>query len=77
MRANAITSVYTGWKAARILPKAKKNIERPYLYNEILDITKKFRVPANFQTHKIELPSPTKAVIAKLKELGIKYEKIV
>lgn len=67
---------FTGIKAIRIKPDYKKNINRPYLYNEILDITNKLKVPANFHSDKIEMPSPTKALLARLKELGIFYRKI-
>lgn len=77
MRTNAITSVYTGWKSANIFAKSEKNMTRPYLYNEILDITKKFHVPATFHNDRIEFPTPTVAVINKLKELKIQFEKIV
>lgn len=77
MRTNAITPVYTGWKSANIFAESEKNIKRPYLYNEILDITKKFHVPATFHNNRIELPTPTVAVINKLKELKIQFEKIV
>jgi len=68
--------VYSGLKAVTILPKSKENITRPFIYNEILDITKKLRVPATFHTAKIELPEPTLAVLEKLKELGISYSKV-
>ena len=77
MSVKAINPIYTGWKTAVILAKTGENVERPYLYNEILDITKKFKVPANFHVDKIELPTPTTDVIAKLNELGIKFDKIV
>jgi hypothetical protein len=77
MKINAITPVYTDLKSVLIKSKSKENIQRPYLYNEILNITKKFRVPATFHNNKIELPTPTIAVIDKLNELGIKFEKIV
>lgn len=77
MKINAITPVYTDLKSVLIKSKSKENIQRPYLYNEILNITKKFHVPATFHNNKIELPAPTIAVIDKLNELGIKFEKIV
>ena len=46
--------IYSGLKAVRIMPKSKKNIVRPFIYNEVLDITKKLHVPATFHTKKIE-----------------------
>lgn len=77
MRTNTIApQIYTGLKAIRISPKYKKNIGRPLLYNEILNITNKFKVPATFHTGKIELPEPTFAVLKRLKELGISFRKI-
>ncbi len=77
MSISAIAPVYTNLKAVRILPKSKENIGRQYIYNEVLDITKKLHVPATFHTDKIELPTPTTAVISKLDELGISFDKIV
>lgn len=53
--------------------KAAENKENQHLYNHILNITKEFKIPATFHTNEIELPSVSKAVIAKLKELGIKF----
>ena len=69
--------VYTGLKAIVILPKSENNIGRKYIYNEALDITKKLRVPATFHTNKIEFPTPTQAVISKLDELGISFDRVV
>jgi len=69
--------VYTGLKAIRILPKSPKNIGRELIYNEVLDITRKLRVPATFHTNLIEMPTPTTAVISKLDELGISFDRIV
>ena len=77
MRINAITSAYSDFKSVRIMSKSKENIKRPYLYNEILDITRKFKVPATFHNNKIEMPNPTLSVITKLNELGIEFQKIM
>lgn len=78
MRTNTITPItFTGIKAVRIFPYSKKNINRQFLYNEVLDITRKLKTPANFHTKKIELPSPTQAVIARLNELGISFSEVV
>lgn len=77
MRTNNITPIsFSGLKAIKIKPKYKENADRPYLYNEILDLTKKMKVPANFHTNKIEMPSPTQALLTKLKELGIFYSEV-
>lgn len=75
MKIPAITPIiYSGLKSATIYPK--ENVGRQFIYNEVLDITKKFHVPATFHTKKIELPNPTNAVLAKLKELGIFYNEV-
>lgn len=75
MKVPAITPyIYSGLKMVKILQE--ENTGRKYIYNEVLDITKKFHVPANFHTNKIELPEPTQAVIARLNELGISYSSI-
>jgi len=50
-----------------------ENKGRIYLYNEVNNITKEFKIPATFRTNNIELPSVTDNVINKLKELGIKF----
>ncbi len=74
MRTNNVTPVlFTGINPVVIKPKYKKNINKPYLYNDVLDITKDFRVGAVFHNNKIELPSPTKEIIEKLRSLGIAY----
>ena len=71
-----IPKTYTNIKAIRISPKSKKNINKPFLYNEVLEITRCMGLPATFHTKKIELPSPTRELIAKLKELGISYRTV-
>ena len=53
--------------------KSAENRHRQYLYNDLIGITKEFRIPANFKTHEIELPSVSKSIIDKLKELNIKF----
>lgn len=42
-----------------------------YLYNDVLDIVKQNKIPAMFGTKGIDLPSVTKNIIDKIKELGI------
>ena len=44
-----------------------------YLYYEVNKLTSEFKIPANFRTHVIELPSTSAAILAKLRELGIKF----
>lgn len=53
--------------------KANENTAKKYLYNEVNDITKKYKIPATFMTHEIDLPTVSKLVLARLQELGIKY----
>ena len=76
MSSLAITPSFTGLKPIYILPKAKGNVNRPYLYNEVLDMSRKLKVPATFHNEKIILPEPTQAVITKLNELGISYKNV-
>jgi len=74
MRTNKVShTLFTGLKPVTIKPKCKKNIDNQYLYNYVLEITKDFKTSAVFHNNKIELPSPTKEVIEKLKSLGIAY----
>ena len=58
---------------AGIRIRGAENKGHQYLYNEINDITKEFKIPATFKTREIELPSVSKGVLAKLQELGIKF----
>ena len=51
--------------------KAAENAGNAYWYYHVMKITRDFKLPASFYTDNIELPSVSKAVIAKLKELGI------
>lgn len=74
MRTNNVTPMlFTGLNPVIIKPKYKKNLNKPYLYNDVLDITKDFQVSAIIHNNKIELPSPTKKIIEKLRSLGIAY----
>lgn len=50
-----------------------ENKENQYLYNHILKITRDFKIPATFHTQEIELPTVTKDILKKLKELGIRF----
>jgi hypothetical protein len=70
MKVHTITSTNFG-TGVRI--KGADNKSRLYLYNEVNDITKEFKIPATFHTGEIELPSVTKDVIKKLNDLGIKF----
>ena len=50
-----------------------ENKSHQYLYNEINNITKEYKIPATFHTNMIELPSISEQIIKKLNELGIKF----
>ena len=70
MKVNNISSTNFG---AGIMIKATENRKCKFLYNHVNDLTNEFHIPANFRTHEIELPSVSKAIILKLKDLGIKF----
>ena len=53
--------------------RSMDNKKHPYLYNEIILLTKEYKIPANFRTHEIELPSVSNSVLRKLNELKIKF----
>lgn len=73
MKVNNISSTNgTNFKAG-IRIRGKENQEHKYLYNEVNQLTKEFRIPANFKTHEIELPSVNLAVMNALDKLKIKF----
>ena len=57
----------------RIIAKSRNNKKHPFLYNEVLAITRKERISATFHNNRIDLPAPTKEAIAQLKLLNIKF----
>ena len=73
MKVNCIspTNFGTGVKI-----NSAENKHRQYLYNEIEAIRKEFKIPVSFRTQDIELPSVSKNIINRLKELGIKFNSI-
>ena len=52
---------------------AQENKMREYLYLDILNLTRTEKFGASFHTNFIDIPSPTKNVIDKLKSLNIKF----
>ena len=70
MKVNNVTSTNFG---AGVRIRCTENKNHQYLYNEINDITKEFKIPATFRTQEIELPSITKDILKKLKDLGINF----
>ena len=50
--------------------------QRPYLYNEVLGLAQKHKLPGTFATKHIDLPNVPQKVIDKLNELKISFEKM-
>jgi len=71
MKVNQISSTNFG-TIVRI--KSADNSKHPFLYNEIEQLRKDYRIPANFKTHEIELPSVSVDILHKLNELKIKFK---
>ena len=70
MRINSINPTNFG---SGIKIMSVENKGRTYLYNEVGDLMREFRIPAVFKTQEIELPSVSNNIILRLKELGIKF----
>ena len=70
MRINSIQPINFGTKAHI---RCIDNKDHPLLYNEIISIVKEFKIPANYRTQEIELPSVSNDIIKKLNELKIKF----
>ena len=62
----------TNFKAATVI-KCSENKGHKYLYNEVLNLTREYHIPATFRTEQIELPSISKTIMEKLKELKINF----
>lgn len=75
-----ITPSFTGAKTYPIRisrAHAGNSLEqRPFLFNEVLDIVKKNKLPGTFAVKHIDLPNVPQKVIDKLVELKIGFEKI-
>ena len=61
---------------AKIYIHAKQNKENIYLYNNVLNIINKYRLPGIWNNEGISLPSVCQKAIGELKELGIKFERL-
>ena len=70
MRVNNIGPTNFG-AGVRIIDAENRDCE--FLYNKLEDIRVKYKIPANFKTHEVELPSVTRSICASLKKMGIKY----
>ena len=56
--------------------KGSDNLKHNFLYNEIIKLTNDFKIPANYKTEEIVLPSVSKDILKKLKELKIIFSNI-
>ena len=57
----------------RILSKENKHI--PFLYNDLLKISRDNKLATNFRTTEIEFPNVSDSIVRKIKRLGIKIAK--
>lgn len=76
MNIQAISNQPTSFKAKGVnVPRnLGDNSNRKYLYNEVMGIVNKCKLPAVVSNRGVELPSPTKEALDKLTEKGIKFE---
>ena len=51
---------------------AKENTHRKFLYNELMNISKKYELSATFSNDVVEFPNISNNVIAILNRIGIK-----
>ena len=71
MKIDRLQQVSFGSK--NIIIKASENKTNPYLYNNVQTITRELKIPANFRTHEINLPTIAENVQKMLKEFKIRY----
>ena len=70
MKTNAVTP--TNFQSG-VKIRAAENKSHKFLYNEVLELTRKQGLPANFRTHEIELPSVTIDIMKMINSLKIKF----
>lgn len=76
----AITPSFTGTKV-KILQEANKG--KTYLFNEVLDIVRKDKIPATFHNKGVDFDIPSDApnisnkLVSKLEEKGIKFQTVI
>ena len=58
---------------AKAYIRCAENQKHEYLYNEILNLTNKYKIPANFRTEDIDLPSVSTDILKTLNKLKIKF----
>ena len=68
-----IDSISPAGFGAAVRIRGAENQGRVYLYNEVNNLMREFKIPAVFKTQEIELPSVSENIIAKLNKLGIKF----
>lgn len=70
MKVNNIASTNFG---VNVRIKSADNKKHQFLYNEIEQLRKDYRIPVNFKTHEIELPSVSVNILKVLNELKIRF----
>lgn len=70
MKVNNISPTEFG-AMARI--KQSRNKSHRYLYNEIIDLTNEYKIPATFKTGEIILPSVSVSIFRELNKLKIRF----
>ncbi len=68
-----ISSIQSTTFQAKANIKAIDNKKHPYLYNEVLEIARIYKVPATFRSHEIELQTVSNEIYKKLNELKIRF----
>ena len=73
MKINSIDNV--NFNAKIYIPR-EKNKENIYLYNQVLDIINKYKLPGIWNNDGISIPSIKQKAIGELKELGIIFDRL-
>ena len=62
---------------SKIFISSKQNKQNQYLYNQVLDILNKYKLPGSWNNEGFNIPSVCQKALSDFKELGIKFDKIV
>ena len=75
MLVNSVSQVNFNANKVQILRNVVENSSknRPYLYNQVVDLLEGKGMTAVFSRDSIEVSNPTKEFLKKIKELGIKF----
>ena len=75
MLVNSVSQVNFNANKVQILKNVVENSSknRPYLYNQVVDLVKGKGMTSVFGRDSIEVSNPTKEFFEKIKELGIKF----